>query len=91
MTELEKAEHFRDVLCSARAAEPQQALQILNGLIGMAKGAAGGDQPLEIEEARSSAFMSICEVGKALHRGQPTDRLWPASVAATDHWISLLR
>ena len=32
--------------------------------------------PLEVEEARSSAFMAICEVGKALHRGQPAEKLW---------------
>ncbi|WP_315728382.1 MULTISPECIES: hypothetical protein [unclassified Bradyrhizobium] len=90
MTELEKAEHFLEVLKSAQAAAPQPALQLLNGLIGMAK-SAGGDQEFEIDEARSSAFMSICEVGKALHRGLPTSPLWDHALAATERWVSLVR
>ena len=38
--------------------------------------------PLEVEEARSSAFLAICEIGKALHRGQPADRLWASAISA---------
>lgn len=43
-----------------------------------------GEQSLEIEEARSSAFVAICEVGKALHRGQPAPPPWVAAIAATE-------
>ncbi len=60
---------------------------ILNGLVGLVQGE--GDQPLEVEEARSTAFLAICEVGKALHRGQPADSLWASAIAATERWKSL--
>jgi len=33
--------------------------------------------------------MAICEVGKALHRGQPTETLWAPAVAAAQRWKSL--
>jgi hypothetical protein len=85
-------EHARKVVEALKAAEgepAQIALPILNGLIGLVQ--AGGEQPLEIEEARSSAFLAICEVGKALHRGQPTDGLWASAIAATERWMSLMR
>jgi hypothetical protein len=62
-------------------------LPLLNGLIGLVQG--GGEQPLEVEEARSSAFLAICEVGKALHRGQPAERLWESAIAAAEKWKSL--
>ena len=45
---------------------------MLNGLAGLVK--SDSEQPLEVEEARSGAFLVICEVGKALDRGQPADR-----------------
>jgi hypothetical protein len=47
---------------------------------------ASGAASLEVEEARASAFMAICEIGKALHRGQPTGGLWNAAIAATERW-----
>ena len=47
--------------------------------------------PLEVEEARASAFMAICELGKALHRGQPADGLWAPAISATERWKSLAR
>ena len=50
-----------------------------------------GEQSLEVEEARSGAFMAICEVGKAPHRGQPADPLWAAAVGATERWMSLTK
>ena len=65
----------------------QAALPILNGLVGLVQG--GGEAPLEVEEARSAAFMAICEVGKALHRGQPADALWGQAISAAQHWKSL--
>jgi len=57
---------------------------MLNGLIGLVQG--GGAASLEVEEARSSAFLAICEIGKALHRGQPTDGLWAAAIDAAERW-----
>jgi hypothetical protein len=68
---------------------PQKALPILNGLVGLVK--ADHEQRLEVEEARSSAFMAICEIGKALHRGQPADGLWVAAIDATERWMALAR
>jgi hypothetical protein len=62
-------------------------LPILNGLVGLVQGS--GEAPLEVEEARSSAFMAICEVGKALHRGQPAEKLFVSAVAAAEKWKSL--
>lgn len=89
MTDSEKAEKIIEALKAAEAAPPQIALPILNGLVGLVQG--HGEQPLEVEEARSSAFMAICEVGKALHRGQPADRLWASAIEATERWMSLTR
>lgn len=57
----------------AQREPPQQASPILNGLVSPVK--AEQDQRLEVEEARSAAFLAICEIGKALHRGQPADHL----------------
>jgi hypothetical protein len=57
---------------------------MLNGLIGLVQ--SGSDASLEVEEARASAFMAICEVGKALHRGQPADGLWEKAIDATERW-----
>jgi hypothetical protein len=89
MTDSEKAAKIIEALKAAEAAPAQIALPILNGLVGLVQGS--GDEPLEVEEARSSAFMAICEVGKALHRGQPADRLWAAAIDATERWMSLAR
>jgi len=73
----------------AESEPAQKALPMLNGLVGLVK--ADDDQRLEIEEARSSTFLAICEIGKALHRGQPADSLWGAAIQATERWIALVR
>jgi hypothetical protein len=89
MTDSEKAAKIIEALKAAEAAPAQIALPILNGLVGLVQGS--GEQSLEVEEARSGAFMAICEVGKALHRGQPADRLWAAAIDATERWMALAR
>ena len=89
MSELEKAAKAFDALKAAGDQPAELALPILNGLIGLVQGS--GAAPLEVEEARSSVFMAICEVGKALHRGQPADQLWAAAMAATERWMSLAK
>jgi hypothetical protein len=89
MTESEKAEKVIQALRMAECEPAQMALPILNELVGLLQG--DREQPLEIEEARSSAFLAICEVGKALHRGKPTDGLWASAIAATERWMSLVR
>jgi hypothetical protein len=84
MNDSEKAAKVIEALKAAEREPAQTALPMLNGLVGLVQG--GGDQPLEVEEARSGAFMAICEVGKALHRGQPADRLWASAIAAAEKW-----
>ncbi|WP_024519585.1 hypothetical protein [Bradyrhizobium sp. Tv2a-2] len=90
MTEAEKAEQVFRALKAAEHAAPEAALPILNGLMGLVQ-SDSGDQRLEVDEARSSAFLSICEVGKALHRAQPTGPLWSTAIAATERWMALVR
>ena len=87
MTDSEKAAQVLETLKAAEREPAQAALPILNGLAGLVQGS--GEAPLEVEEARSAAFMAICEVGKALHRGQPTETLWAPAVAAAQRWKSL--
>jgi hypothetical protein len=89
MTDSEKAAKVIEALKAAEREPAQTALPMLNELAGLAQG--DGDQPLEVEEARSSAFIAICELGKALHRGQPADRLWRPAIDATQRWMSLAR
>ena len=89
MTDAEKAAQVLDTLKAAEQAPPQAALPMLNGLVGLVQGS--GPASLDVEEARSSAFMAICEVGKALHRGQPADKLWSAAIGATERWMSLAK
>ena len=89
MADSEKAAKVVEALKAAEREPPQTALPMLNGLIGLVQGEA--DQPLEVEEARSSAFLAICEVGKALHRGEPTDGLWAPAIAAAERWMSLVK
>jgi hypothetical protein len=84
MSDSEKATQVLDTLKAAEQAPPLAALPMLNGLIGLVQGS--GDASLEVEEARASAFIAICEIGKALHRGQPTDGLWVAAIDATERW-----
>jgi hypothetical protein len=87
MTDSEKAAEVIRALKAAEAEPAPAALPILNGLVGLVQG--GGEAPLEVEEARSSAFLAICEIGKALHRGQPADRLWASAIAAAEKWKAL--
>jgi hypothetical protein len=89
MTDSEKAAKVIEALQAAEHEPPQIALPILNGLVGLVQG--DHEQPLEVEEARSSAFMAICEVGKALHRGQPAEHLWASAIETTQRWMSLAR
>jgi hypothetical protein len=84
MTDSEKAAQIIEALQAAEREPAPVALPILNGLVGLVQG--NGDAPLEVEEARSGAFMAICEVGKALHRGQPAERLWASAIDATERW-----
>jgi hypothetical protein len=87
MTDPEKAAKVVGDLKAAEHKPAPVALKILNGLAGLVQG--GGEQPLEVEDARSSAFIAICEVGKALHRGQPANRLWQPAIDAAERWASL--
>ena len=87
MNDSEKAAKVIEALKAAEREPADRALPMLNGLVGLVQG--GGDQPLEVEEARSGAFMAICEVGKALHRDQPADRLWASAIAAAEKWKTL--
>ena len=89
MTDAEKAATVLEALQAAEREPAEVALPMLNSLIGLVQ--AHGEQPLEVEEARSSAFMAVCEIGKALHRGQPVDRLWAQAIDATERWKSLAR
>ena len=89
MSERDVAKQVLDALKSAEQKLPAEALPLLNGLIPLVQG--GGSQELETEEARSSAFMAICEVGKALHRGQPTDRAYATAISAAERWVALAR
>ena len=88
MTEAEKARRVFATLKSAESADPETALPMLNELQGLVQ-SEDGNQPLELDEARSSAFLAICEIGKALHRGQPTGPLWTTAIAATERWMAL--
>jgi hypothetical protein len=87
MTDAEKAAKVIDALTAAEGEPASTALSMLNGLAGLVQG--GGEAPLEVEEARSSAFLAICEIGKALHRGQPADHLWASAIEASERWKSL--
>ena len=89
MNEQDKAQRILQALRSAEGAEPPAALAMLNGLMELVR-APGEDQPLGVDEARSSAFLAICEVGKALHRGQPASPPWESAIAATERWLALV-
>jgi len=89
MSESETASEVMAALKLAEHEPAQKALPILTGLVGLVRG--DHEQRLEVEEARSSAFLAICEVGKALHRGQPVDGLWGAAINATERWMALAR
>ena len=87
MIDAEKADKVLEALKAAEHEPAAVALPMLNGLVGLVQ--ADSEQPLEVEEARAGAFMAICEIGKALHRGQPADLLWARAVDATERWKSL--
>jgi hypothetical protein len=87
MSESEKAAKIVETLKAADREPAQIALPILNGLAGLMRGDL--EQPFEVEEARANAFLAICEVAKALHRGQPADHLWPPAIDAAERWMSL--
>jgi hypothetical protein len=89
MTDAEKAAKVLDTLKAAEREPAELALPMLNSLIGLVQG--DGAQPLEVEEARAGAFLAICEVGKALHRGQPAKALWAPALSAAERWKSLAR
>jgi hypothetical protein len=89
MTEAEKAAHVAAALAAAKDGPASEALPKLNALINLAK--APGSDELEVEEARSAAFMAICELGKALHRGQPAGDAWAQATATTERWLSRAR
>jgi hypothetical protein len=88
MTDTEKAAKVLEALKAAEREQAEVALSILNGLVSLVQ--ADGEERLEVEEARASAFLAICEIGKALHRGQPADRLWRPAIEATERWKSLV-
>jgi len=85
MSDSEKAAKVMEALKAAEREPAQITLPILNGIVGL------HEQRLEVEEARSSAFLAICEVGKALHRGQSADGLWAVAISATERWMALAR
>jgi hypothetical protein len=87
MSDGAKAAKVFEALTAAEREPAQVALSMLNGLVGLAQ--ADGEEPLEVEEARASAFMAICEIGKALHRGQSADCLWAPAIHAAARWKSL--
>ena len=89
MSDSETARKVFEALKLAEQVPPQQALPMLNGLAGLIQGS--GEQPMEVEDARASAFLAICEVGKALHRGQPADGLYATAISATERWMQLAR
>ena len=89
MSERDAAQQVLDALKLAEQKPVQEALPLLNGLIPLVQG--GGPQELETEEARASAFLAICEVGKALHRGQPADGPYAAAISAAERWVALAR
>ena len=89
MSDSETAQKVFEALQLARRETAQKALPILNGLVGLVQG--NGEQSLEVEEARASAFLAICEVGKALHRGQPADSLYARAISAAERWLALTK
>ena len=87
MSDSAKAAKVMEALRAAEHEPAPIALPILNGLVGLVQG--DHEQSLEVEEARSNAFLAICEVGKALHRGQPAGSLWTRAISAAERWMTL--
>jgi hypothetical protein len=88
MSDCENAAKIIEALKAAEQEPAQTALPILNALVRLSQG--GREQSLEVEEARANAFMAICEIGKALHRGTSADDLWAPAIAAAERWLSLV-
>ncbi|MFZ5736953.1 hypothetical protein [Rhodopseudomonas palustris] len=88
MTEIEIAQQVLSCLHQTESAEPRSAVSTLKGLISYIHG-AGNVHSCEVDEARSSTFMAICEYAKALHRGLPADGLRPAAIDAAEKWRAL--
>jgi hypothetical protein len=88
MTDSENASKVIEILKEAEREPAQTALSKLNGLIGLVRGSQEG--LLEVEEARADAFMAICELAKALHRGMPAKQLWSSAMSAAERWRSLV-
>ena len=88
MSDFEKAAKVAETLKVAQTEPAAQALVLLNELVGLVQ---GDEHPMEVADARSSAFMAICEVGKALHRGQPADKLWSVAIKAAERWMELAK
>ncbi len=88
MTEIEIAQHVLSCLYQTEAAEPHTAVSTLKGLIGLVQGGQEA-KSFEVDEARSSTFMAICEYAKALHRGLPADGLRPVAIDAAERWRAL--
>jgi hypothetical protein len=87
MSDSEKAAKIIQALQAAECEPAQRALPILNKLTMLMRGDL--EQPFEIEEARADTFLAICEIAKALHRGQPADHLWLQTIDAAERWMSL--
>jgi len=87
MSERETAQRVLEALKQAQGKPPAEGLAALNDLIPLVQG--NGEQSLETEEARASAFLAICEVGKALHRRQPAGGLYATAIAATERWLAV--
>jgi hypothetical protein len=88
MTDSAKAARVIEVLKSAEREPPQLALSLLNGLTKLMP--AEQEQPMEIEEARATAFLTVCDLAKALHRGQPASHLWTSAIDAAERWSRLV-
>lgn len=89
MSERDNAQQALDALKSAKQKPAAEALPILNALMPLVQG--GAEENLETDEARAGAFLAICEVGKALHRGQPVENLYALAITATERWVALAR
>jgi hypothetical protein len=87
MSDSEKAAKIIQALRAAECEPAQRALPILNELAMLMRGDL--EQSLAIEEARANTFLAICEIAKALHRGQPADHLWLPAIDAVERWMSL--
>ncbi|MGP9811547.1 hypothetical protein ACTZWT_08570 [Rhodopseudomonas sp. NSM] len=90
MSEGEMAQRVLQSLQQTELADSKAALEILNGLVGLVTG-DGTPHSFEVDEARASTFMAVCEYAKALHRGLPADELRPAAIAAAAKWSALAR